>query len=74
MPGIFSGFIASLISVPLLGYLAVFVISKQITGNHKQAVNLAIDFSTFLLVLSVHFLVITIWEKSFLWQIGRAHV
>lgn len=69
MPGIFSGLIASFISVPLLGYLAVFVISKQITGNHKQAVNLAIDFSTFLLVLSVHFLVMTIWEKSFLWLI-----
>ena len=69
MPGIFSALVATLITVPMIGYLAVFIISKQITGNHRRSVNLAIDFSTFLLVLSVHFLIITIWEKSFLWLI-----
>lgn len=69
MPEFFSGVIAALISVPLFGYLAVFIISKQLTGNHRQSVNLAIDFSTLLLVLSVHFLVLTIWERSFLWLI-----
>jgi len=69
MPGIFSAFVATLITVPMVGYLAVFIISKQITGNHRRSVNLAIDFSTSLLVLSVHFLIITIWEKSFLWLI-----
>lgn len=69
MPGIFSAFVAILITVPMIGYLAVFIISKQITGNHRRSVNLAIDFSTFLLVLSVHFLIVTIWGKSFLWLI-----
>lgn len=69
MPGIFSAFVAALITVPMIGYLAVFIISKQITGNHRQSVNYAIDFSTFLLVLSVHFLTITIWEKSYFWLI-----
>lgn len=69
MPEIFSAFVATLITVPMMGYLAVFIISKQITGNHRLSVNLAIDFSTFLLVLSVHFLIITIWEKSYLWLI-----
>lgn len=69
MPGIFSAFVAILITVPMVGYLAVFIISKQISGNHRRSVNLAIDFSTLLLVLSVHFLIITIWGKSFLWLI-----
>ncbi|MEH7882877.1 DUF3397 domain-containing protein [Bacillus sp. JJ1609] len=69
MPGIFSALVATLITVPMIGYLAVFIISKQITGNHRRSVNLAIDFSTLLLVLSVHFLILTIWEKSFLWLI-----
>jgi hypothetical protein len=69
MPGIFSAFVATLITVPMIGYLAVFIISKQITGNHRRSVNYAIDFSTFLLVLSVHFLIITIWGKSYLWLI-----
>lgn len=69
MPGIFSAFVAALITVPMIGYLAVFIISKQITGNHRRSVNFAIDFSTFLLVLSVHFLIITIWERSYFWLI-----
>lgn len=69
MPGIFSAFVAALITVPMIGYLAVFIISKQITGNHRRSVNYAIDFSTFLLVLSVHFLIITIWERSYFWLI-----
>ncbi|MGA9225228.1 MAG: DUF3397 domain-containing protein [Mesobacillus sp.] len=69
MPGIFSAVVATLITVPMVGYLAVFIISKQITGKHRRSVNLAIDFSTLLLVLSVHFLIITIWGKSFLWLI-----
>lgn len=69
MPGFFSALAATLITVPMIGYLAVFIIAKQITGNHRRSVNLAIDFSTFLLVLSVHFLILTIWDKSFLWLI-----
>ncbi|WP_342773892.1 DUF3397 domain-containing protein [Mesobacillus subterraneus] len=69
MPGFFSAFVATLITVPMIGYLAVFIISKQITGNHRRSVNLAIDFSTFLLVLSVHFLILTIWDRSYLWLI-----
>ncbi|WP_079508338.1 DUF3397 domain-containing protein [Mesobacillus jeotgali] len=69
MPGFFSALVAILITVPIIGYLAVFIITKQITRNHRRSVNLAIDFSTILLVLSVHFLILTIWEKSFLWLI-----
>ena len=69
MPGFFSALVAALITVPIIGNLAVFIITKQITGNHRRSVNLAIDFSTFLLVLSVHFLILTIWGKSFFWLI-----
>jgi hypothetical protein len=69
MPGFFSALVAVLITVPIMGYLTVFIITKQITGNHRRSVNLAIDFSTILLVLSVHFLILTIWGKSFLWLI-----
>lgn len=67
MSEFFSVIVAVLITVPIVGYLAVFIITKQITGNHRQSVNLAIDFSTLLLVLSVHFLIVTIWGKSYFW-------
>ncbi|WP_026581513.1 DUF3397 domain-containing protein [Bacillus sp. J33] len=69
MNTVFSAFIATLVTIPLLGYLAVFIISKQITKKHKRSVHIALDVSTLLFILSVHFLIIVIWDKSFLWII-----
>jgi hypothetical protein len=69
MTGFISGTVAVLVTVPLVGYLIIFVLSKQLTKNHRRSVQRAIDFSTLLLIISVHFLVLTIWEQSFLWLI-----
>lgn len=69
MNTVFSALIATLVTIPLLGYLAVFIISKQITKKHRRSVHIALDVSTFLFILSVHFLIIVIWEKSYLWVI-----
>lgn len=69
MNTVFSSLIATLVTIPLLGYLAVFVISKQITKKHKKSVHIALDVSTFLFILAVHYLIIIIWDKSYLWMI-----
>jgi hypothetical protein len=69
MSSIFSSVIATFVTIPLLGYLVVFITSKQLTGNHRRSVHLAIDVSTFLFIVSVHFLIVAIWEKSFLGMI-----
>ncbi|WP_059170043.1 DUF3397 domain-containing protein [Bacillus sp. FJAT-27445] len=69
MSTILSSIFALFIFLPLLGYLIVFAISKPITGNHRRSVGLALDATTFLLVISVHFLIMTIWESSLLWLI-----
>ncbi|WP_370225111.1 DUF3397 domain-containing protein [Cytobacillus sp.] len=65
----FSSLIATLVTIPLLGYLAVFIISKQITKKHKRSVHIALDVSTLLLIMAVHYLIIVIWDKSYLWMI-----
>ncbi|GLB61217.1 DUF3397 domain-containing protein [Cytobacillus sp. NCCP-133] len=69
MNSVLSAFIATLVTIPLLGYLTVFIVSKQITKKHKRSVHIALDTSTFLFILSVHFLIIVIWDKSYLWVI-----
>ncbi|PLR84109.1 DUF3397 domain-containing protein [Bacillus canaveralius] len=69
MESVFSFLIATFVTAPLLGYILVFVIAKQLTKNHRSSVQLAIDISTILLIISVHFLIVTIWDKSFLWII-----
>jgi hypothetical protein len=58
-----------LVSIPLAGYLVMFIFSKQLTGNHRKSVHIAIDFSTLLFIFSVHFLIVLIFGESFLWLI-----
>ncbi len=69
MGTIFSSAAALFITVPLLFYILVFTIVKQLTRNHKRALNAAIYLTTFVLVISVHFLIMAIWESSYLFVI-----
>lgn len=69
MNTVFSSLIATLVTIPLLGYLAVFIISKQITKKHKKSVHIALDVSTLFFILAVHYLIVVIWDKSYLWMI-----
>lgn len=62
---VISSFFATLITIPLLVYILIFVIVKKLTKNHRKAVHLALDLSTIFFILSVHFLVLTIWERSY---------
>ncbi|MCQ6273991.1 DUF3397 domain-containing protein [Bacillus sp. V3B] len=69
MPGFFSSIIATFVTIPLLGYIIVFVISKLVTKKHRISVQIAIDVTTLLLVISVHYFIMTIWDRSLLWVI-----
>jgi hypothetical protein len=64
-----NAFITSIITifltVPLLGFFIVFTINKLITKNSRKSFHKALDYSTILFILAVHFLIITIWEKSY---------
>lgn len=62
-----SSIIATFVTIPILGYIIVFVISKVLTKQHRKSVWLALDVTTLLLIISVHFLIIAIWEKNLLW-------
>ncbi|MDQ0273900.1 DUF3397 domain-containing protein [Cytobacillus purgationiresistens] len=69
MGAAFASVIATFITLPMLGYLIVFVITKQVTKQHKRSVSAALDVSTLLLIISVHYLIISIWKQSLLWVI-----
>lgn len=66
LSSVISSFFALLITIPILVYILIFMISKPFTKNYRKAVHLALDGSTVFFILSVHFLVITIWERSYL--------
>jgi hypothetical protein len=63
----FSNFIASIVTIPVLGFIAVFIVSKLIFKNRRKAFHMAIDWSTFILILAVHHLIVVIWNHSYLW-------
>ncbi|WP_075981028.1 DUF3397 domain-containing protein [Bacillus massilinigeriensis] len=67
MASFLSAVVSILIIIPLIGYLLVFIISKLMTRQHKKSVHIALDISTFLLIISVHYLILTIWNKSYFW-------
>ncbi|MBM4764032.1 DUF3397 domain-containing protein [Bacillus sp. B15-48] len=69
MTDFISGAVALFVTVPLIGYIVMFILSKQVTKNHRLSVLRAIDFSTLLFIISVHFLIHIIWGQSFLWVI-----
>lgn len=61
-----SQLISFLVVFPIFTLFIVFVISKLITNKHRFSIHLALDISTFFFILSVHFLIQSIWNKSLL--------
>lgn len=64
-----SSIISVFFTVPLLGFIIVFLLSKLITKNSRRSVHKALDYSTILFIISVHFLIVTILGKSLFWLI-----
>lgn len=64
-----SSFISSIITifltVPLLGFIMIYVLNKLLTKNTRKSFHKALDYSTLLFIVAVHFLLLTIWGKSF---------
>lgn len=69
MGAFLSSFISIFIMLPFLGYFLSFILVKQLTKNHRRAVSIAIDITTLILIISVHFLIKGIWGQSLLWLI-----
>jgi len=69
MEFVLSAFIATLVTLPIVGYLIVFIVTKQWTKNHRKAVQYGINSSVLLLIVSVHFLIQSILGISLLWLV-----
>ncbi len=65
MNSFISSIITIFLTVPLLGFFIIYVLNKLITKNARKSFHKALDYSTILFIVAVHFLLITIWGKSF---------
>ncbi|MEW9050367.1 MAG: DUF3397 domain-containing protein [Neobacillus sp.] len=69
MTSVISLLLAIFLTIPVLGFILIFILARVITNNLRSSLHKAFDYSTLLFILAVHFLIITIWGKSFLWLI-----
>lgn len=67
MTEVISSIIATFVTIPVLGYIIVFIISKLLTRHHRKSVKFAIDVTTLLLVIAVHYFIMAIWGISLFW-------
>lgn len=69
MINLFSTFVATIVTVPILVIFTVYWISRIVTKNKKKSLHLSVDISTLFFIIAVHFSIMVIWEKSVLWII-----
>lgn len=66
---ILTSIISLFLTVPVLGFILIYFVVRAVTKNSKKSVHRALDYSTILFILAVHFLIASIWGKSFFWLI-----
>ncbi|MBD3106833.1 DUF3397 domain-containing protein [Bacillus sp. AGMB 02131] len=66
---VLSALIATLVTLPIFGYLIIFIVTKQWTKSHRRAVQYGINGSVLLFVLSVHYMIQAIFGISLLWLV-----
>ncbi|MFZ7946753.1 MULTISPECIES: DUF3397 domain-containing protein [Bacillaceae] len=69
MSTILSAILTVFFTLPLLGSLLVFIVIKFFTKKSRKSLHAAVDYTTLLYIISVHFLIVTIWGKSLFWLI-----
>ncbi|MDA3131014.1 DUF3397 domain-containing protein [Aliibacillus thermotolerans] len=67
MGDILAGVVATIITVPILAWYLVYIVTVKWTKRKGKAIRLAADVSTILFIAAVHFLIIAIWGESLFW-------
>ncbi|WP_040204840.1 DUF3397 domain-containing protein [Neobacillus jeddahensis] len=64
MSTLISAILTFFFTIPFLGSVLVFLVIKLITKNTRVSLLKALDYTTILFIISVHFLIITLLGKS----------
>ncbi len=69
MVNLLAGITATIITLPVLGIIVIYLFLRLFLKNKRKSLFLTIDLSTFLLVISTHFVLLVLFGQSFLWVI-----
>ncbi|MCC3357575.1 DUF3397 domain-containing protein [Bacillus sp. REN16] len=65
----FAGLAATFVTIPLLGFILVYLISRILLKNTRKSFFLSVDVTTVFFLIAVHYLLLVIIGKSMLWLI-----
>lgn len=60
-------FLATVITLPLVAFYLIYLVSVKTTKNKKRSIKLAVDLSTILFIFAVYFITYELWNVSLLW-------
>lgn len=66
MIDIIAAVLATIITIPIIGWYVAYIIHVKITKKKKRAIRFASDMSTILFIVAVYFIMYEIWQRSFL--------
>jgi hypothetical protein len=59
--------VATVVTLPLLGWYVVYIVTVKIAKKKSKAIRLASDVSVLFFVAAVYYIILEIWSKSFFW-------
>ncbi|MDT8859131.1 DUF3397 domain-containing protein [Alkalihalobacillus sp. MEB130] len=69
MTSVLAAVIATIVTVPLLGWYVIYLTSVKISKNKSKSLRRASDWTTVLFMMAVYFILIELWDQSFGWLI-----
>ncbi|TSB46316.1 DUF3397 domain-containing protein [Alkalicoccobacillus porphyridii] len=69
LTGTFAGLIATVVTVPALGWYLIYITSVKITKHKPSSIKLACDGSTILFMAAVYYIMNQIWSSVSIWLI-----
>lgn len=69
MTNVVAALLATIITLPLLGWYLIYIVTVKITKNKPNSIRLASDGSTIFFMAAVYFILYELWGRSFLWVI-----
>lgn len=61
--------LATIVTLPLLAFYLIYLVSVKTTKDKKSSLKLAVDISTVSFIAAVYFIAFEIWSQSLLWLI-----
>lgn len=61
--------VATFVTVPLLAFYLIYLVSVKTTRNKRISVKRAVDFSACFFIIAVYFIAFEIWAISLFWLI-----